>query len=228
MDSKSTEWKSAGSKRALASLPPPPPEASLPAPELLARKAAARAMAGDPLAPARASPLRSLLAEAEGTADEPCQGYAIRNTRSGALGRYQILPVALRDIGWQDAQGRWTERAAAAGVRSEADFLARPTAQEQAMADYLRRTEQQLSANGAFDKAGRRLTGVDGQPILLTRTGLVAAAHRQGAGAVARWLENRLEKPQAPLSPAQRNLFQSIETRLRNFTSLPGGSEKIA
>lgn len=208
-----------------------------PRPDSLARRTAARALGGDaplplpppapPAAPAPASgpnatsTLRDRLAEAEGTADEPCRGYAVRNTRSGALGRYQMLPIALRDIGWMDASGGWTSRAAAAGVRSTADFLARPAAQEAAMADYLRRAEQQLSANGALDKAGRRLRGLDGQPILLTRTGLVAAAHRQGAGAVAKWLEHRMEQPAAPLSPAERSRFQSIETRLRNFASLP-------
>ncbi|WP_040614542.1 hypothetical protein, partial [Teichococcus cervicalis] len=179
----------------------------------------ARALA--PAQPAASTVLRDRLAEAEGTASEPCQGYAVRNPRSGALGRYQMLPIALRDIGWMDDKGGWTARAAAAGVRSTRDFLSRPAAQEAAMADYLRRAEQQLSANGALDKAGRRLNGVDGRPILLTHTGLVAAAHRQGAGAVAKWLEHRIEQPSAPLSPAERSLFQSIETRLRNFATLP-------
>ncbi|MFB9970644.1 hypothetical protein ACFFMP_11760 [Pseudoroseomonas cervicalis] len=191
-----------------------------PSPAPKAARAAARALA--PAQPAASTVLRDRLAEAEGTASEPCQGYAVRNPRSGgALGRYQMLPIALRDIGWMDDKGGWTARAAAAGVRSTRDFLSRPAAQEAAMADYLRRAEQQLSANGALDKAGRRLNGVDGRPILLTHTGLVAAAHRQGAGAVAKWLEHRIEQPSAPLSPAERSLFQSIETRLRNFATLP-------
>uniref|UniRef100_UPI00190F2E4C hypothetical protein n=1 Tax=Roseomonas sp. 18066 TaxID=2681412 RepID=UPI00190F2E4C len=175
-----------------------------------------------------ANALRDGLAAAEGTAGEPCRGYTVRNDRSGALGRYQLLPVALTDIGWKDGAGRWTDRAAAAGVQSEADFLARPAAQEAAMAAYLQRTNQQLKANGALAQAGRNLTGIDGRPITLTEGGLVAAAHRQGAGAVARWLEHRTERPDAPLTPAQRTLFQTIEARLRNFASVPVSGNRVA
>ncbi|WBV43660.1 hypothetical protein [Pseudoroseomonas cervicalis] len=250
LEEKRIGFKSADAKRPETGPPPRAPSRAAPGspaapeplplarPDTLSRRAATRALgtteplplpppAPPPVAPpaTRGAPatatLRDRLAEAEGTADEPCQGYAVRNPRSGALGRYQMLPIALRDIGWMDAGGGWTQRAAAAGVRSTADFLARPAAQEAAMADYLHRAEQQLSANGALGQAGRRLRGLDGQPILLTRTGLVAAAHRQGAGAVAKWLEHRMEQPAAPLSPAERSRFQSIETRLRNFASLP-------
>ncbi|WP_419895937.1 hypothetical protein [Roseomonas sp. USHLN139] len=187
----------------------------------------AYARAAQPQAPA-AGALRDGLAAAEGTAGEPCRGYTVRNHRSGALGRYQLLPVALTDIGWKDGAGRWTERAAAAGVQSEADFLARPAAQEAAMAAYLQRTNQQLKANGALSQAGRSLTGIDGRPVTLTESGLVAAAHRQGAGAVARWLEHRTERPDAPLTPAQRSLFQTIEARLRNFAAVPVSGNRVA
>ena len=206
-----------------------PAEAPMPRPAHAAAVQAGRgayARAAQPQT--AANPLRDGLAAAEGTAGEPCRGYTVRNTRSGALGRYQLLPVALVDIGWKDGQGRWTDRAAAAGVQSEADFLGRPAAQEAAMASYLQRTGQQLAANGVLAQAGRSLPGVDGRPIVLTETGLIAAAHRQGAGAVARWLEHRSERPEAALTPAQRTLFISIETRLRNFAALPGDNGRLA
>ncbi|WP_043836917.1 hypothetical protein [Muricoccus aerilatus] len=147
-------------------------------------------------------------------------GWGARNAASGALGRYQLLPVALRDIGWQDASGNWTERAAAAGVRSEADFLANPSAQEAAMGQYLARTERQLSANGALGAAGRTVKASDGQPVTLTEAGLVAAAHRRGAGAVARWLEHRTRTPDAPVPEASRAAFAGVERRLRDFSDL--------
>lgn len=196
-----------------ASAPPRPQLVALPLPPQQALQAARRAMPQPQL-------LNNRLAEAEGGADAPCQGYTLRNASSGAIGRYQMLPVALRDIGWQDAQGRWTERAAAAGVRSEAEFLANPAAQEAAMARYLDRAEQQLAANGAIDHAGQALRGLDGRPIPLTRAGLVAAAHRRGAGAVASWIRHRTETPQAPLSRAQRQAFAQIEIRLRDFADI--------
>ena len=147
-------------------------------------------------------------------------GWGARNAASGALGRYQLLPVALRDIGWQDASGGWTAQAAAAGVRSEADFLASPAAQEVAMGRYLARTEIQLGANGALGAAGRTLTASDGQPLTVTEAGLVAAAHRRGAGAVARWLEHRPRTPDAPVPEASRAAFAGVERRLRDFSDL--------
>lgn len=67
-------------------------------------------------------------------------GWAARNPTSGALGRYQFVPVALQDIGWRDASGGWTDRAATHGVTSEDAFLAPPPgAQEAAVAAYLGR-----------------------------------------------------------------------------------------
>ncbi|WP_338665393.1 hypothetical protein VQH23_09490 [Pararoseomonas sp. SCSIO 73927] len=144
-------------------------------------------------------------------------GWAARNAASGAIGRYQMLPVALRDIGWQGADGGWTERAAALGVRSEAEFLANPAAQEAAMSQYLQRTERQLAANGALGAAGRTVTATDGQPLAITQAGLVAAAHRRGAGTVARWLDHRTRTPDAPLPEPTRAAFASVERRLRDF-----------
>ena len=150
-------------------------------------------------------------------------GWAARNPASGALGRYQILPVALRDIGWQGADGNWTGRAAALGVRSEADFLASPAAQEAAMGQFLERAERQLQANGALGAAGRTVTGTDGQPLAITEAGLVAAAHRRGAGAVARWVEHRTRTPDAPVPEASRAAFASVERRLRDFADADAG-----
>lgn len=168
--------------------------------------------------------LRVRLASAERSDGHPNQGYGLRNPASGALGRYQLTPVALRDIGWQDAEGRWTAKAAAKGVTSEEGFLASIPAQEAAMGDYLNRTEQLLAAQGSLARAGQSLTGSDGASVPVTRAGLLAAAHRRGAGAVNAWLEHRLNRPEAPLSAAQKQVFASIETRMRDFADLEGTS----
>ena len=147
-------------------------------------------------------------------------GWAARNPTSGALGRYQFVPVALQDIGWRDASGAWTERAAAHGVTSEETFLANPGAQEAAMAAYLGRTERMLAASGALSAAGTQVTGMDGAPLAVTESGLVAAAHRRGAGAVARWLEHRTRTPDAPVPDAQRAAFAQVEARVRDFAGV--------
>jgi hypothetical protein len=182
---------------------------SMPAPQQAARPAPE----GRTMARAADSGFRGRIAAQESAG----AGWAARNASSGALGRYQMLPVALRDIGWQDAAGGWTERAAAMGVRSEADFLANPAAQEAAMGQFLQRAERQLAANGALGAAGQTVTATDGQPLAITQAGLVAAAHRRGAGAVARWLEHRTRTPEAPVPEATRAAFASVEQRLRDF-----------
>jgi hypothetical protein len=172
-----------------------------------------------PLTLQAASPdaFRDRIALAEGSRER----YAIRNLTSGALGRYQFMPQTLHDLGWKDAAGNWTALAARHGVSSDEQFLASPAAQEAAMTNYLARTEQQLSRNGSLAQAGGSVRGLDGQEVPLTEAGLVAAAHRRGAGSVARYLAHRANTPDAALSPQQRRAFASVERRLREFSEMP-------
>lgn len=169
---------------------------------------------------------RQRIAEAERSAEHAGHGYGLRNPGSGALGRYQFLPIALRDIGWMDAQGQWNAQAARHGVTDEASFLASPAAQEAAMSAYLARQEVILERIGTMGATGTTLTGLDGRPILLSEGAMVAAAHRRGAGALARYIEHRTTTPDAPLSPAQRSAFASIEHRLRGFAEVGYSSER--
>lgn len=164
---------------------------------------------------------RQRIAAAESSATPTRPGYAARNPSSGALGRYQLLPIALRDIGWQDAGGGWTEAAARHGVASEADFLANASAQEAAMDAYLRRAAQMLAQNGALGRSGDTVAGLAGDAIPVSEAGLLAAAHRRGAASVARYLTHRTETPGAPLSPADSRAFAAVEQRLRGFADLP-------
>jgi hypothetical protein len=128
----------------------------------------------------------------------------------------------LHDLGWRDAAGGWTALAARRGVGSDAEFLASPAAQEAAMGAYLRRAEAQLSSNGSLSWSGGAVTGLDGSPVLLTEAGLVAAAHRRGAGSVARYLAHRAAPPaDSALSAADRRAFAAVERRLKDFAELP-------
>lgn len=207
-----------------------------PAPVAAAARPAAPPAPGDPAA-LRLPPLhpwevqrnadfRRRIAEAERSAEHPQGGYHLRNPRSGALGRYQFLPVALRDIGWMDAAGNWTEHAARHGAADETAFLGNPAAQEAAMSAYLARQEVILDRLGLLRAAGGTVTGLDGRPITLTEGALVAAAHRRGAGTLARYLAHRRDTPDAPLTPAQRSAFASIEARLRGFAEVGYASER--
>lgn len=168
---------------------------------------------------------RARIARAESGATRPGEGYGARNTASGALGRYQLTPQALRDLGWKDAGGGWTALAARHGVGSDGAFLSNPAAQETAMDAYLRRAEALLDRNGSLGRSGGAVTGLDGAPVPLTEAGLVAAAHRRGAGSVARYLAHRAAAasvPDAPpLSVQDRRAFAAVERRLKDFAELP-------
>ncbi len=160
---------------------------------------------------------RQRIAQAERSAEHAQHGYGERNPRSGALGRYQFLPNSLVDLGWKNAQGGWTPLAERHGVRSEADFLANPNAQEAAMSHFLRRVEVQLDRNGALGRQGSVIQGLNGQEISLTEGGLVAAAHRRGSGMLARYLAHRMNTPEGTLTARERSAFQVVERRLQDF-----------
>lgn len=167
---------------------------------------------------------RARIARAERSAEHARDGYGQRNAVSGAMGRYQFLSSTLRDLGWQGADGGWTEVAARQGVRSEAEFLGNPAAQEAAMTAFLRRTEQQIERNGALARSGGSIRGLDGGELRLSEAGLVAAAHRRGAGTLARYLAHRTETPEAALSSRERRAFQVVERRLQEFEGVPYAS----
>lgn len=150
-------------------------------------------------------------------------GYGIRGPAGGtALGRYQILLDPLIDAGWRERHSphAWTPRARREGVSSDADFLARPAAQEVALNEVMQRNEEQLLANGAMRFLGRQMPALRGDPVLITESGLATAAHRQGARTVRRYLDHRAANLPSPPSVAGRgdlSRFNVIEDRLRAF-----------
>jgi hypothetical protein len=190
------------------------------------RAAAPRTDAAQPWRGTSNAGFRALIAQAEGSTRAAQGGYGLRNAASGALGRYQFLPSSLQDIGWRNSAGGWTSLAEAQGVRSDDDFLANPAAQEAAMGAYLRRVDQALDRNGSLARAGTSVTGTDGAAVPLTEAGLMAAAHRRGAGMVARWLRHRTETPDAALSARERLAFAQVERRIRDFAATAYASER--
>ncbi len=134
-----------------------------------------------------------------------------------ALGRCQLRPAILQDIGMKDAQGNWTGKY---GVTSESDFLKNPLAQEKAFADALNTYLTQLRRLGALGSVGQRVN----QPqatISITTDGLVAAAHREGAEKIRQYLEhqrnNGWRSNFSGLPPKQESAFEEIDKRLRGF-----------
>ena len=154
--------------------------------------------------------------------ESPKSNYKAVNTGSGALGRYQLTTEALKDAGLKDRNtGQWTGKY---GIRSDADFLNNPKAQELAAADYHEANIHYLTMNGAMNRNGRTYQGIKA-PITITEAGLVAAAHRYGAKAVAQYLDHvfahRGISDQNTFPSAKKKAYLAIETRLRKFQGIP-------
>lgn len=139
----------------------------------------------------------------------------------GALGRYQIRRDGFKDSGYINANNQWAGKN---DINSVDDYLNNSALQEQALDDFMKAKYHQLQNNGSRQYLGYPIKGiVDNFDI--TDTGLLAASHREGAGAVHNYLSH-LEKDEngryylnydKVSDPRQREMFKRIETRLRKF-----------
>jgi hypothetical protein len=147
-------------------------------------------------------------------------GYRAFN-KSGALGAYQLTPVALEDIGWRGKNGIWNE---ASGVTSDEEFLNNPLAQEIALKEFLRRNRELLGANGFNPPVGQTVHGIEGN-LIVTEDGLAAAMHRAGAPMVKRYLKTLASQnwvsDESQWPEEQRPMIRAIEDRLRDFADIP-------
>ena len=159
--------------------------------------------------------MRQKLAELESSADKPKYGYGEKSKISTALGRYQILESSLIDAKWKNGDGTWTEKANEAGVHSDKDFLANPKAQEMAITDVMQRYTEELKSNGAYRSIGATIKNSSGASLLVTQSGLIAAAHKEGARNVAYYLD---PEKRAKLDPRK---VSNIERRLREAAGTP-------
>jgi hypothetical protein len=106
---------------------------------------------------------------------ESTNAYDAVNTL-GYLGKYQFGKSALQDIGFYDKDGNWTDLAKSYGVTSKNDFLNNASAQEVAIGLWFSVLWGRLEYYGATDYVGQTISG-----ILITESGLLAAAHLIGA-----------------------------------------------
>jgi len=101
------------------------------------------------------------------------------NNNPPYLGRYQFGPFALEDIGFKDSSRNWTSLANNLGVYSDKDFLNNPAVQDQAMNLYLKKNWEYAINYGLDNYIGSTMNGV-----VITESGLLAAMHLVGVGAV--------------------------------------------
>ena len=164
-------------------------------------------------------PVTAIFREEISKRESQRDGYLSRNGK--ALGAYQLTPDALKDIGWLDGEGRWTEKS---GVTDDTAFLTSPLRQEIALKEFLLRNRQLLGANNFEIPIGQTVQGIKGD-FTITENGLAAAMHREGEPRVKRYLKFLAkqgwisDESQFPEESAE--IFKHIETRLREFADIP-------
>ena len=102
-----------------------------------------------------------------------------------------MYSVAFLDAGVSDPNTKmWSgPLARKMGIKGEKEFLNNTLAQERAIQVYLERTKQTLRNKGATVHIGRTFKGIKAK-ITITSSGLLAAAHRRGAGNVSLYLDH--------------------------------------
>ena len=137
-----------------------------------------------------------------------------------ALG-WLIRRGGLIDTGYLDFDNNWLGKD---GIYTAEDFLDSPQKQERILNEYLKSNYTQHKNKGALQYVGTPIQGLVND-FNVTDTGLLAASHREGAGAVNNYLKH-LEQNQNGKYYINyehinninlRDMFKRIETRLRKF-----------
>ena len=137
----------------------------------------------------------------------------------GAVGKYQMRTGALIDTKYLGANKKWTGKD---GVNSIEDFKNNPKAQEKAFDSYLKNYDIELKNKGLYKTLNNKIDGKLGKEIIITKSGLLAAAHRAGPGWVDKYIK-ALEKNSAgkyyinynKLTSKDKLNFELVETRIR-------------
>lgn len=163
---------------------------------------------------------KDALAKRESNVD----GYQSHNKtggRLGALGRYQMRAGILQDLGVVDKNDNWLP-GNKYGVTGVQDFLNDPKAQEQIFEDAVTKYAGRVKGRGATKIIGQVIDGKKSR-FQLTEAGLVAAAHKQGAGGVELYLEKlkelgwRSKGIKLSNNKKENDVMLAVETRLREF-----------
>ena len=147
-------------------------------------------------------------------------GYGAVNKRSTDLGRYQMSGGTLQDANMKNKSGQWTGKF---GVYSDQDFLKNKEAQEQAMEWYSAKNAKVMKNHKSYNYIGQDIDGIK-KRFKITRGGLDAAAHRQGATAVKDYLSHlrnsNMKSKFSNLRKEIREKYERVETWLREFEGI--------
>ncbi|WP_044563692.1 hypothetical protein [Azospirillum sp. B4] len=140
-----------------------------------------------------------------------------------ALGRYQILESSLVRLGLKSGRhdNEWdTDFGRANKIRNDDDFLNSEDAQESAIDVYRKELEHHVRE---LDKeySGKTFIGHLGEKITITKSGLVAAAHRAGIVRLRSYLRKFNGADTRGKNLTEHDKW--VETRLRLFQNIPYG-----
>lgn len=166
--------------------------------------------------------LREFIANSEQPNVDSLDAYGYDNIHKStdALGRYQLTPIALQDIDLKDEDGNWNTANSfytTYHIKSDNDFLQNEAAQETAMTAYLQRLNQETKY--AQQYINTSYTGVSGQKITVTMSGILAAAQREGGPSVNNYFHAYGRRNTHGKNLSNTNL--AIETRLRLAQYVP-------
>ena len=113
---------------------------------------------------------------------ESSNNYSAVN-RFGYMGRYQMGGSALKEAGFKNEDGAWTELAHSYGIYDSDDFLASPEGQDAAVARYHAKVCKYIRAYKLDRYIGSTYCGVT-----VTRSGLLASCHLVGIGSMKKAL----------------------------------------
>lgn len=100
----------------------------------------------------------------------------------GYLGKYQFGGLALIDLGYKDKKYKWTCKD---DICSKKDFLNNPKIQEKALKEWVVILKKYLKSKKVYQYIGKEFN-----QIKITESGLLAASHLVGAGAVSKMLKS--------------------------------------
>jgi len=131
----------------------------------------------------------------------------------GYIGKYQFGEAALQDLGYykgdstpkkNDWIGEWTGKN---GIYSKDDFLKNPKVQDKAADEWFALLWKRIQRLGLDKYVGQTVDGIE-----ITESGLIAAAHLKGVGALKKFLEGKL-----------KNTKDGFGTDIREYLSEFGG-----
>ena len=128
---------------------------------------------------------------------ESSNDYYAKSESGTYLGMYQMGPLALKDAGFKDSNGNWTSLAESYDVTSDDTFLASSSAQERAVREYHKKNWGYLKYYGYED-----ILGVNYYGVVVTESGLLAAAHLVGASGVVSAVKNNTDIKDSLDTPA--------------------------